>query len=37
MKLLGHMTRSMFDRFQILSDKDLVEAVRKLAKYRAPS
>ena len=30
MKITGHKTRSMFDRYDITSEEDLVEAARKL-------
>lgn len=34
MKLSGHVTRSIFDRYNIVSEQDLTDAVRKLQKFQ---
>jgi integrase len=34
MKLSGHLTRSIFDRYNIVSEQDLTDAVRKLQKFQ---
>ena len=33
MKLTGHKTRDIFDRYDIVSERDLSEGVAKLARY----
>ena len=33
MKLTGHLTRDIFDRYDIVSERDLSEGVEKLARY----
>jgi integrase len=33
MEILGHKTRSMFDRYNITSEKDLAEAMERLEKF----
>jgi hypothetical protein len=32
--ITGHKTRAMFDRYNIVSESDLVEAAAKLERYR---
>jgi integrase-like protein len=34
MRISGHKTRSVFDRYNIVSDQDLTEAVQKLQKFQ---
>jgi len=34
MKITGHRTRSMFDRYNVTSEEDLAEATVKLKAYR---
>jgi len=34
MRLSGHLTRSIFDRYNIVSDQDLTDAVQKLQKFQ---
>ena len=34
MNLSGHVTRSIFDRYNIVSEQDLTDAVRKLQKFQ---
>ena len=33
MEILGHKTRSMFDRYNITSEKDFAEAMERLEKF----
>jgi hypothetical protein len=33
MEILGHKTRSMFDRYNITSEKDLAEAMERLERF----
>jgi integrase len=35
MRISGHKTRSIFDRYNIVSDQDLTEAMQKLQKFQA--
>ncbi len=35
MKLTGHKTRDVFDRYDIVSERDLSEGVAKLATFHA--
>jgi hypothetical protein len=34
MKLSGHLTRAIFSRYNIVSEQDLTDAVRKLQKFQ---
>ena len=34
MRISGHKTRSVFDRYNIISEHDLTDAVRKLQKFQ---
>jgi hypothetical protein len=33
MTLLGHLTRSIFDRYNIVSERDLMDAAQRLTEY----